>query len=101
MATHPSDLAWEIPWIEEFGGLQSMGLQKVGHDSVSMQAQGHTGRTGPQSNVAVALKEEEMSTEGEGRVKTEAETGAMSLHAKNSKGCWQPPEAGRILPSSL
>ena len=28
MATHSSILAWEIPWIEESGGLQSMGLQK-------------------------------------------------------------------------
>ena len=32
MATHASILAWEIPWIEEPGGLQSMGLQRVGHD---------------------------------------------------------------------
>ena len=32
MATHSSILTWEIPWIEEPGGLQSMGLQKVGHD---------------------------------------------------------------------
>ena len=28
MATHFSILAWEIPWTEEPGGLQSMGLQK-------------------------------------------------------------------------
>ena len=28
MATHSSILAWEIPWIEEPGGLQFMGLQK-------------------------------------------------------------------------
>ena len=28
MATHSSTLAWEIPWTEEPGGLQSMGLQK-------------------------------------------------------------------------
>ena len=28
MATHFSTLAWEIPWTEEPGGLQSMGLQK-------------------------------------------------------------------------
>ena len=27
MATHSSILAWKVPWIEEFGGLQSMGLQ--------------------------------------------------------------------------
>ena len=31
-ATHPSILAWRIPWTEEPGGLQSMGLQRVGHD---------------------------------------------------------------------
>ena len=30
--THSSILAWEIPWTDEPGGLQSMGLQKVGHD---------------------------------------------------------------------
>ena len=32
MATHCSILAWRIPWIEEPGGLQSMGSQRVGHD---------------------------------------------------------------------
>ena len=31
MATHCSILAWEIPWTEEPGGLQSMGSQKVRH----------------------------------------------------------------------
>ena len=32
MATHSSILAWEIPWTEEPGGLQSIGLQKIRHD---------------------------------------------------------------------
>ena len=32
MATHSSVLAWKIPWMEGPGGLQSMGLQRVGHD---------------------------------------------------------------------
>ena len=32
MAAHSSILAWEIPWTEETGGLQSMGLQRVRHD---------------------------------------------------------------------
>ena len=32
MATHSSILAWEIPWTEAPGGLQSMGLQRVRHD---------------------------------------------------------------------
>ena len=31
-ATRSSILAWKIPWTEELGGLQSMGLQRVGHD---------------------------------------------------------------------
>ena len=30
VATHSSILAWEIPWTEEPGGLQSMGLQRAG-----------------------------------------------------------------------
>ena len=32
MATHSSTLAWKIPWMEEHGRLQFMGLQRVGHD---------------------------------------------------------------------
>ena len=32
MATHARILAWRIPWVEEHGGLQSMGLQRVRHD---------------------------------------------------------------------
>ena len=32
MATHSSILAWEIPWTEEPGGLQFMGLQGLGHN---------------------------------------------------------------------
>ena len=34
-ATHPSILAWRIPWTEEPGGLQFMRLQRVGHDLTS------------------------------------------------------------------
>ena len=32
MASHSSILAWRIPWTEESRGLQSKGLQRVGHD---------------------------------------------------------------------
>ena len=35
MATHSSVLAWRIPWMEEPGGLQSSGSQRVGHDCVT------------------------------------------------------------------
>lgn len=32
MATHSNTLAWQIPWMEEPGRLQSMGSLRVGHD---------------------------------------------------------------------
>ena len=35
MAPHSSIIAWRIPWTEEPGGLQSMGLQRVGYDFVT------------------------------------------------------------------
>ena len=39
MAAHSSMLAREIPWTEEPGGLQSMGLQRVGHNCATKQQQ--------------------------------------------------------------
>ena len=47
MATHSGILAWKIPWTEESGGLQSMGLQRVGHDWVTEHThrQNHWGST--------------------------------------------------------
>ena len=43
MATHSSILAQRIPWTEEPGALQSMGLQRVGHDlATEQQLQQHT-----------------------------------------------------------
>ena len=32
MASHSSILAWEIPWTDELGGLQTIGSQSVGHN---------------------------------------------------------------------
>ena len=37
MTTHSSTLAWKIPWTEEPGGLQSMGLQRAGHNLATEQ----------------------------------------------------------------
>ena len=39
VATHSSTFAWKILWMEEPGGLQSMGLQRVGHDLAAKQQQ--------------------------------------------------------------
>ena len=41
MAAHSSILAWEIPQTEEPGGLQSMGLQRGGHNLETKQKQLH------------------------------------------------------------
>ena len=38
-AAHSSILAWRIPWTEESGGLQSMGLQSAGHNLATKQQQ--------------------------------------------------------------
>ena len=48
MTTHSSILAWKIPWAEEPGGLQSLGLQRVRHDStVTCGGDGLGGKSGP------------------------------------------------------
>ena len=36
-ATHSSILTWRIPWMEEPGGLQSVGSQRVGHNLATKQ----------------------------------------------------------------
>ena len=41
MAIHSNILAWEIPWTEEPGGLQSMGLQRVRHDLATKTTNSH------------------------------------------------------------
>ena len=38
MATHSSVFAWKIPWREEPGGIQSMGLQGVGYNCLLLHA---------------------------------------------------------------
>ena len=45
MATRSDILAWEIPLTEESGQLQSVGLQRVGHDLVTKQQQLQHGYT--------------------------------------------------------
>ena len=42
MATYSSTLAWEIPWTEEPGGLQSMGLQRDEHNLATKQQRTYT-----------------------------------------------------------
>ena len=44
MATYSNILAWELPWSEEPGRLQSMGSQRVGHNLATKQQQQKEGR---------------------------------------------------------
>ena len=48
MAIHSTILAWKIPWIEEPGGLQSIGLQRVRHDLATEQQQEVRNGWGPE-----------------------------------------------------
>ena len=75
MATHSSILAWKIPWIEESGGLQSMGLQRTGHNLVTKQQQQQSSLCFPKEHsvstgsVADWLQEAEASPLGKGKSK--------------------------------
>ena len=56
MVTLSSILAWEIPWVEEPGRLQSMGSHRVGHDWVTENAWGLIkGEKSKASLVCIAL----------------------------------------------
>ena len=48
MATHADILAWEVPWTEEPGGLQSLGSHRVRHvfSITSFNSSGYTARSG-------------------------------------------------------
>ena len=85
MATHSSILAWEIPWTEEPGGLQSIGWQRVGHDWATKQQQ---------RECTHRRRESEGITEAEGRVAW-----------PQAKKFEQPPEDNRgkecVVPSSF
>ena len=56
MAPHSSTLAWKIPWMEEPGGLPSMGLHRVGHDWSDLAAAA-TYKVKIQSKIAKAVRE--------------------------------------------
>ena len=58
MATHSSILAWEIPWTEESGELQSIGSQEIGHDWVSVHT--HTYQGEEEGNQDKNVKELQM-----------------------------------------
>ena len=70
MAPHSSTLAWRNPWMEEPGGLQSVGSQRVGHywaDSLSLSEDGDSGVKGYLSQPSPPLSSESIFTSGSRR----------------------------------
>ena len=57
MATYSSILAWEIPWIEEPGGPQFMGSQRVGNNSMHTQPSDRLGTISRDTCLNKKLKE--------------------------------------------
>ena len=58
-ATHPSILAWEIPWTEEHGRLQSQGSQRIGHNWVTKHTHAHTAESEEElKSLLMSVKEE-------------------------------------------
>ena len=55
MAAHSNILAWEIPWTEEPGGLQSVGPQSVGYNLAIKQKQQKIQRGGEETHWATAF----------------------------------------------
>ena len=56
MASYSSILAWRIPWTEEPGGLQSMGLQRIGHDWVTKHTGGQELMFNFTDNIGISVK---------------------------------------------
>ena len=52
MAIHSNILAWEMPWTEEPGGLQSMRSQRVKHDFVTKQQEPKRSNTFPRRHIS-------------------------------------------------
>ena len=77
MATHSSILAWEIPWTEEPGRLQSMGLQRVGHDWSDLAAAAAAAAGGSNGKVSACSAEDPGSIPGLGRSPGEGNGNAL------------------------
>ena len=68
MATHSSVLAWKIPWAEESGGLQFMGLHRVRHDQATKHVHTRSTRTFSASEPHTALSVQYSSVQSLSRV---------------------------------
>ena len=69
MATHSSTLAWKIPWTEEPGRLQSMGLRRVEHDRVLAHVPKEVERApGKESALNETLKRDSAGQKSRGKI---------------------------------
>ena len=63
-ATHPSILAWEIPWTGKHGRLQSMGLQRGRHDQAHTETDGASNRTSFSTGEAKQVEDSNLCIHG-------------------------------------
>ena len=61
MATHSSILAWRIPWTEEPGGLQSIGLQRVRQDPSDLAYTDRQQKSGSQTSKSSVKEKSDIS----------------------------------------
>ena len=102
MAIHSSTLAWKIPWMEKPDKLQSMGLQRVGHDRVTSLSKAHLGRRVGLSRMSYNLgipvlclcTEETALFSAEKSNKTELSE-KLSLYSRRVHVCWLANNQGR------
>ena len=112
MATQSSILAWRIPWTEEPGGLQSMGLQRVEHDTegtlskqvmcVCVAGRGVGGGRGGQKSFELEMLLLQETAENlflrkpgdlEGRPAVQF-VGSICAHSRRCQGRWRSARAG-------
>ena len=87
MATHSSILAWENLWTEEAGGLQSMGLQRVGHNLATKQRQPQVMKTPGSLFMLLQAEEEDLSRVTHLCARSRKTTGRQKARSCEQQAC--------------
>ena len=85
-ATHSSILAWEIPWTEEPGGLQSKESQRVQHDWAWPWTDGEKSKDKTQGHSNIKIREKRTSEQDRPRSDNEAEENMECVSWKSQEG---------------
>jgi len=89
-ATHSSILAWEIPWTEEPGGLQSKESQRVQHDWAWPWTDGEKSKDKTQGHSNIKIRKKRTSEQDRPRSDNEAEENMERVSWKSQEGRVKP-----------